>query len=117
MTKPHEETWTLTEDEGGPVIDMGAFHHGEGSERRSLGVSAIDWASMRGSASEAQMRLAAAAPAMARLLLRVRRVDTSDGEFYPRCVICQKDQTGAKHEHTKDCELVAVLRAAGVLPP
>jgi len=54
--------------------------------------------------SEADGKLAAQAPAMARLLLEATGYDGD-------CCICR-----LIGRHTPDCELAAVLRAAGALP-
>jgi len=74
----------------------------------------------------ARAKLIAAAPAMARLLLKLEWVDTSDGEYRERCPACQcctklppDGRVGIPFrvhpgEHSEDCELVAVLKAAGV---
>lgn len=94
MTKPHEEKWTAHKD---CVVMVDGW--------RTVFVSHED---MGPEPSRERAQLAAQAPAMARLLLRVHDVAaTTEG-----CPIC-KDIFGP---HRGDCELVAVLRAAGVLP-
>lgn len=60
----------------------------------------------------AALRLAAQAPAMARLLLA--RVDNSDSGRDSQHYYCGWCEWGG--EHKDDCALIAVLRAAGVKP-
>ena len=97
VSRPHEEDWTADGDQVW-------CHHPKCGPLRiarvdALGVPPLEFANAK---------LIAAAPAMARLLL-------SDVMWHhARCVACD----GHRHQggHTDDCELVAVLRAAGVLP-
>ncbi len=97
MTKPWEETWT---DEtifeiGDPSIIRG-IHDRSDDERR---------------------RLAAQAPAMARLLLKLGAQWGLTDDGYRRCASCEAEGHAVNPvPHTPDCELVAVLRSAGVLP-
>lgn len=92
MTKPHEETWDGTVQWGWVLVEGGGL--GGKAPLQPL--------------EGERMRLAAQAPAMARLLLRVHAL----GNTLSGCPIC-KAITGP---HTPNCELDAVLRAAGVLP-
>jgi hypothetical protein len=119
--KTHEETW----DERGERIDLC-------EEQKPYGVVAVKMIATfhctEGDCTEAaRAKLAAAAPDMARLLLELQAVDTSDGEYRERCPSCQ-DKTmlppdgkiGTPYdvhpgEHSKDCKLIAVLRKAGVI--
>lgn len=100
--KPHEETWDPDD-----VVNMAA-HVAYSPERR---------------------RLAAQAPAMARLLLKLQWSGSAPGGD-TECPSCHADafvpvfSEGThgrlvRHDdgtHAADCELAAVLRAAGVLP-
>ncbi len=93
--KPHDETWIAN----GHAITT--------AEGRAVG-GLID--------ADAN-RLAAQAPTMARLLLATQGVDDDLGAH---CETCggRKDggPLGKNAGHLPSCELVAVLRAAGVLP-
>lgn len=86
--KPWEETWTLHH----PTIHAGrdvvceVIHDGDG----------------RG-------QLAAQAPAMARLLLKLEWIDVDRGD--DGCPSCGMFRGSG---HAADCEIVEVLRAAGV---
>ena len=45
------------------------------------------------------------------LLRRVEFVDSSDGEYWPRCGICQNKVNGCSErgKHAPDCELAALI--------
>lgn len=91
--KPHEETWSANVK--GMAMICNEDGHGQG-------VFMFD------KDDRARARLAAQAPAMARLLLRVYQ----RGESTSGCPVCKAIFSA----HTLDCDVVAVLRAAGVLP-
>lgn len=110
MTKPHEETWTFDEKFGRvecvtPDVD------GEPLYSRRLEVSHLPETG----------RLAAQAPAMARLLLDLYTEGHVTQTGSRECVSCsctwRERITGKPYEprHYDRCELAAVLRAAGVL--
>ena len=69
--------------------------------------------------SDARAKLAAAAPAMVRLLLELEwagayTTDTGGGDgepMQPTCLTCEKERS---HGHAPDCTWLAVMRAAGV---
>ena len=125
MTKPHEETWTVSGTSSSDSYDravrlevpgrqylFGDIDTGTGSDPCFDEESKPE--------DEARARLAAQAPAMARLLLAMQWSAKGDGLYErPICPVCggAKDapQKGAAG-HAPDCELVAVLRAAGVMP-
>jgi hypothetical protein len=72
--------------------------------------------------TEAQAKLAAQAPAMARLLLEFEREQCgcpACHAFGPRPLLPDgtPDYTPGRGMHSAGCRLVAALRAAGVLPP
>lgn len=105
MKKPHEETWSyvygnpptlkLEPDDGDGIIIAG-FYCNEREEADQ---------------EKARSRLAAQAPAMARLLLVMEWIDIGGGD--DGCPSCGR----WKHKgHAPDCGLVTVLRAAGVMP-
>ncbi len=98
--KPWEETWHMDPNEGAPVITTGPD-------------------GFRGTFDEEDAaRLAAAAPAMARLLLKLEWLWREGSERH-RCPSCDGEATHASKPwrggHAPDCELATVLRAAGVL--
>ena len=70
----------------------------------------------------ARAQLAAQAPAMARLLASLQSVPTHDSRYLYECVSCRggpeerADDEPTTIRHAPNCELVAVLMAAGVLP-
>lgn len=103
MTKPHEETWRFCPSEA----HSGFVAFPQGGEM----VVKYDPANYSHDEGAARARLAAQAPAMARLLLKVEWV-IREGEL--RCTMC--GWLKVEGEHATDCELAAVLRAAGVLP-
>ena len=114
MTRPWEETWRWdekrsmvlsdyehpTDEDGGIIVrtDSGCYppYHGG---RRDLLVQA---------------------PAMARLLLELQWSGSEDG-FIGSCPSCRRypspNDTAPWPLHAPDCELVKVLRAAGVIEP
>ena len=110
--KPHEEAWTWHQDD--PVVPCNERVQGHsGAVCFPKGRMAIcfDPANYTRREGQARGRLAAHAPAMARLLLE--RVDNSDSgrddaHFY--CGWC-----GRGGSHRDDCRLIAVLKAAGVV--
>lgn len=59
--------------------------------------------------------LIAAAPAMARLLLKMQWLsqEAEDGSLPPQCMLCEAYEEST--DHAPDCELMAVLRKAGVV--
>lgn len=102
MTKPHEETWTLQRY----VIELGdtGRHIGEFVDDLDLGIADPNPGRDRDRA-----QLAAQAPAMARLLLRlVHEYPGTDGA----CMLCGSYTT---QPHGPKCEAGNVLRAAGVI--
>ena len=98
MTKPYEETWTTHEYEGTLLIDA----------RRALSYEmfphAIQSSSPTLEETNARARLAAQAPAMARQLLELGEMLEDPAGM----TITGIDESRAK--------IVAVLRAAGVMP-
>lgn len=90
MTKPHEETWT-------PVCEPDGEHRVEMSAARELVLH--DLLFVADAEQEAVVKLAAASPAMARLLLEMRSDMLDDDD-------CVGGTTAIDR----------VLRAAGVLP-
>ncbi len=90
MTKPHEETWDGSIQWGWVLVEGTASLQPLDGER---------------------MRLAAQAPAMARLILDIEWSGARHGGE-PCCPSCD----AMVGEHAPDCELATVLRAAGVLP-
>lgn len=128
MTRPHEETW-IADDEYGIV-------HAEPEVRpdgRSFVRPIADFHApffldqhMGGFTDDerARARLAAQAPAMARLLLQIEWAGDNDGQTGPFCLYCHGIQPGLPATtygagdhigHRDGCEFVAVLRAAGAL--
>ena len=102
--KPHEETWEWDEGAGSVRLATDRLDVLPGGAH-----GACDW-------DPARARLAAQAPAMARLLCTMSNKD-GDGA----CVCCHEvscDDPSCNDfpaSHAPDCELVAVLRAAGVV--
>lgn len=100
--KPHEETWT-TETAGAPSAPvLLIFVVGEDGMKRPF-------------TGDERMKLAAQAPAMARLLLRLEWAASDEtGDLI--CPSCGSSEhaSGAKHED--NCELAKLLRDAGVVP-
>lgn len=113
MVKPHEETWRL----GPGGLGLEHLREVDGEE---------EWCQF-GSLDGPQAELAACAPEMARLLLELEFVDTSDGEYAERCPSCQgrerlppDGRAGLPFrplpagKHAADCKLDALLRKAGL---
>jgi len=105
MKKPHEEEW---EADGAGVYEV--------QSQDIVGGGSDDHRHTE--ASPPRARLAAQAPAMARLLLRLQWSGRNQCDE-PQCPSCHGaewqhgwPQTG----HEEHCELAAVLRAAGVRP-
>jgi hypothetical protein len=104
--KPWEETWEAQRY----VIEMA------GDAGRKLGEFIDDnddpgWPSC----DRDRAQLAAQAPAMARLLLELQWISQESDEGYlpPQCMVCEAYQEST--EHAPDCELMAVLKKAGVV--
>ncbi len=95
MTKPHEETWSANAK--GAAMICNEDGHGQG-------VFMFD------KDDRERARLAAQAPAMARLLLEGQWICEERGDLCRHCGKLEREG------HADDCELVTVLRAAGVLP-
>jgi hypothetical protein len=103
--KAWEETWRQSEAYPGDVFGDG------GGDILFEGTTSDNEA-------HARAKLAAQAPAMARLLLKLQKVVFAVGwENVGGCAACHDGSgwTGDPVEHTPDCELAAVLRAAGVV--
>lgn len=117
MTKPHEETWEVFEaNKGFPAFAARTRTIADGAYE----VSVIE--SLSGSEDDVgRVQLAAQAPAMARLLLKLQWASSHPhDETMAVCPNCggfearwSKDRAAGHEDH---CELVAILRAAGVLP-
>jgi hypothetical protein len=112
---PHEETWTWKSD----AVGMSRLILDLPTGWRFIGAHDGD---------KDRIRLAAAAPEMARMLLWLNTYrgaghDRQDGEA--ECIVCHAtwwerpddhpDPTPTGWLHAPDCALVAVLRKAGVL--
>lgn len=97
----YEEDWTAD----GDALDR------EGGSRLGFLDSGGDY-----DERAARARLAAQAPAMARMLLEHQWVSQEGDRGYlaPACPQCEEYQSNG---HRSDCALVAVLRAAGVIDP
>ena len=97
--KPHEETWVHESDEGVHFVTTGPD-------------------GFRGTFDDAECaKLAAQAPAMARLLLKLEwSAEPDDGGSCPVCGGWAPGVAGINAGHHAGCELATVLRAAGVLP-
>jgi hypothetical protein len=96
MAKPHEETWGVTY---GKTVENGKYTNGswlleieDGADPAAIGEM---W-------SEAHAKLAAQAPAMARLLVDILKATKAERAIGNPC-------------YTDDDEIAAVLRAAGAL--
>lgn len=96
MTRPWEETWSFADRGMNPAAGARLYSDNHDEE----------WATTWGEESRDRAKLAAQAPAMARLLL-------SDSMWHhAECVACY----GHRHQggHEPDCAIVAVLKAAGI---
>lgn len=100
MTKPHEETWEATK---------------QGHVRDVAGGDLLRGEAWEGPPDIERARLAAQAPAMARLLLKLEwsGLVFGDSKTCPDCYCSRPD--GSFGGHAAECELASVLRAAGVL--
>ncbi len=101
MTKPHEETWEY----------VAHYQHIDVPEGGDIGIFVDDRVLDEG--EKARLRLAAQAPAMARLLLSLQHPVRGDVYELGCCYFCRASEV---QKHATDCELATVLRAAGVLP-
>lgn len=113
--KPIEETWVSECGAAGTTDDGQSYNH-------TLRLSgAPDWdiiarfydshkhgLRVPDPEDSARVRLAAQAPAMARLLLKLQWIDVDRGEGCPSCGAWKSDG------HAADCEIAAVLKVAGV---
>lgn len=99
--KPYEETWDWAERGGDDPLRGAARLYSDNHDE--------EWATTWGKASRDRAKLAAQAPAMARLLVKLARIDFDAGEGCGSCFAGDAD-------HSPSCELASVLRAAGVLP-
>ncbi len=128
--RAHEETWTTDWDEHGGYDCMSSGHALRADRFTVLAVfdSKAQPRHLEDPEQGARAKLAAQAPAMARLLLGCQFVEMSDerGGYEERCAVCLNRSAlppvGAgrivldhRPDHAPDCELVAVLRAAGVV--
>ena len=106
MTKPWEETWEY----------VAHYQHIDVPEGGDIGIFVDD--RVLDESEKARLRLAAQAPAMARLLLEIQWGGScmSYGSHCPSCHAFLYDGGPDELPHAADCALVAVLRAAGVLP-
>lgn len=118
--KPHEETWKVYRGKGhlgsGTVVYV-ADQEGNPVLRATpiVAMSNLPWTqeAMEDPAyHEACAKLAAQAPRMARLLLKLEWADQGSGNS--SCAICGGDPD--YRGHGPDCELASVLRDAEVLP-
>lgn len=104
--KPYEETWVA--DENHPNI-VNILDPATGEEIAELCESAVEEPPVFRLAEGGRARLAAQAPAMARLLLAGQWICEERGDM---CRHCEKLESEG---HAPDCELATVLRFAGVL--
>ncbi len=102
--KPHEETWIANVEWPIALVEL--------SEDRDEVVATFDAPHSMRDVDRARARLAAQAPAMARLLLEIEWSAPIGGE--PACPSCSAFVNN-DHRHAPDCEIATVLRAAGVL--
>lgn len=91
MTKPWEETWTFDDDNS-------AVHFPDHTSGLQLGGAPVE-----NSVAMGRLQLAAAAPEMARMLMRVADLPHNDD-----CPVCNT------WPHADECKLILVLRKAGV---
>lgn len=106
MTKPHEETWEVFEaNKGFPGFAARIAEIADGAYELRV------FQSLSGEDDDIdRARLAAQAPAMARLLLEGQWICEERGDLCRHCMKLEREG------HAPDCELATVLRAAGVLP-
>ncbi len=104
--KPHEETWEVFEaNKGFPAFAARTRTIAEGAYEVRV------FESLSGEDDDIERaKLAAQAPAMARLLLKIEWNGGAQGDS-GMCPSCFQFPT----KHAPDCELATVLRAAGVL--
>jgi hypothetical protein len=109
MTRAHEENWAYE-----PVYDRLTFRN-DVTKNEYEGVHWSVGDSDRVDV-ESRGRLAACAPEMARLLLKLESTSCrSDMVECPMCGASEySNEPGVPVEHDPDCEWVAVLRKAGV---
>lgn len=119
--KPHERTWTLEcADDRGTIHDCWTVSVPTPSAYTD-GCVHMSQITLCFYDDEREARLAAQAPAMARLLLAVQWSGRHPHDGEPCCPSCQidliydDDETHVVGPHAPDCELAAVLRAAGVI--
>ena len=122
--KPHEETWRARNS---PACTEDVYKDTEPRGYVFLGLAALGQEGF--AEAEARARLAAQAPAMARLLLDCQFVEMSDerGGYEQRCASCLNREVlppdgligipvkDHQPNHSPNCKLVALLRAAGVV--
>lgn len=112
MTKPWEETWEAEAHGNACECSSRVRLVGDSTEGGEL-FFANDGA--RAVAMHARLKLAAAAPEMARMLDRLEWTANLGQNTYG-CGICSREvsRTAKRSEHYPDCELLALLRKAGV---
>lgn len=117
MTKPHEETWRW--DEAEKVIVRGERSADDDASPETWRVI-VETDGGHYAPRTGERELIAQAPAMARLLLKLEwgTLDTCPSCGGLGVAIPDNPMTGsvAATGNRADCELVTVLRAAGVLP-
>jgi hypothetical protein len=136
VTKAYEETWEVAELSAEHARVGIVVTCKDGEKQVGDGVLTFGWGNGPRSGQYERARLCAQAPAMARMLIDIEWGGTVIGcgaEGKDCCPSCgalgpiddPKESahytgyfkgSGAPGEHFADCELAAVLRAAGVLP-
>lgn len=108
MTRPIDETWSLAEH-GVNLVHPDGLTSGIlwSEQERDMGRTLEERDAHR-ALDRDRARLAAQAPAMARLLIDLQDVDYDAGRG---CGSCYHPSPG----HNGSCALIAVLRAAGVV--
>lgn len=112
--KPHEETWEIVDGTG--IRSNGLRVARFKTEIRSPSQAGRLRNTSPGALVEAdyaRARLAAQAPAMARLLLKLEWSNANAQDGATECPDCGN---GPVEGHSKTCDLATVLRDAGVLP-
>lgn len=105
MTAPIDETWEAR----GDLLD---FPENASVRFSDFSVRFVDVPFETTARAIARAKLAAQAPAMARLLLKHQWASTvEDGPM-----VCPECSSGPIERHSEDCEIARVLRDAGVLP-